>query len=353
MDDRHANQALDQVKQRFSLVDLDHPVNALLFSLALDRQKTHSDSTPFEAGMQVCIPNTSELMRLRSKVSLLPLDGLTKRIKLPSLPGIVLQLQEALEQGASSDQLADLIQTDPKLTTAIISLVNSPLYGQPSEVISLSRAITLMGTREVSSLAFGARLLAMFEDAAPEGLPLDVFWKHSIATAVFAHDLAVHCGRSDPDRYMVAGLLHDLGRVMMFSHYPEQGMVAMALQQEKSMPLHVAEARIFDVDHTLVGSLFFAEWNLPKDIVHAALCHHDPDKCKGKDVAEIVYMANQLATALGIGCNFIYAMAPGEDLWERLNIEETELRELINAADKRLWAMFCSLFPDSTDCKAY
>lgn len=339
------------VDKRFRAVSLKHPVNAMLYKLAIEREKLCSGDQDFAAGMYVPIPDAARLMEMKSKMSLLPMDTIKERMKLPAVPGIVFRLQKALVEEAPTKQLAEIIRHDPKLTAAIMGLVNSPLYAQPYEVETLSRAITVIGTKEISSLALGTRLLAMFEDTPPEGMSLTAFWKHSIACAIFANDIAVILGRPEPDKYLVAGLLHDLGHVMLFSCYPEMAKVALALQQEKGMPLNDAERLVFDVDHCMVGGLFFSEWDLPIGVVKSALHHHDPSRCIGKEVPEVVYVANQIATALGLDFQGTYTMDPGEELWEHLNIGESELQSLIEDVDKRLWALLCFIFPTSKGCR--
>ncbi len=339
------------VDKRFKAVSLKHPINAMLYNLAMKREESCSEDQDFAADMHTPIPDAVQLMEMQSKVSLLPLDTIKDRMKLPTVPGIVFRLQKALEEGAPSKELAEIVRHDLKLTTAIMSLVNSPIYPHPYEVETLGRAITIMGTKEISSLALGARLLAMFDDTPPEGMPLQAFWKHSIACAIFANDIAVLLGKPDPDKFLVAGLLHDLGHVMLFSCYPDLAKVALALQQEKSMPLHDAELAVFDVDHCMVGGLFFSEWNLPMGIVKAALYHHNPSRCVGNEVSEIVYAANQIVTALGLDFQGTYTMDPGEEVWERLNIGEAELHTLVENVDKRLWALLCSIFPSSKGCQ--
>ncbi len=337
--------AKDVVDKRFRSVSLNNHVNAMLYALALDLEGKSNGISSYKDEMHRSIPNLDECMKMRRKVSLIPLESIKERLKLPSVPGIVLRLHHALESGAASEQLAEIIQYDPKLTTAIMSLVNSPIFALTTKIETLSRAITVLGTKEISSLALGTRLMVMFDDCIPEGLPIQTFWKHSIACGVLAHDIAKFGSRPDPERYFVAGLLHDLGRVMLFSQYPDLAKLALALQRFEGIPLHKGELNLFDVDHTMVGGLFFGEWGLPKSIVHSALYHHDPTKCLGKDVPEIIYVANQISSALGMGCNYIYSMDSGDEIWMSLGINEDELCSLVFGVEDKLWATFNSLFP--------
>lgn len=345
-----SSQQLEIVEKRFQGASLSHPITAMLHALALRREEQRPLSWDFTADMHAPIPDVAQYMEIKRKTSLLPLDTIKDRIKLPAIPGAVIQLQQALEEGTSSEGLARIISADPKLATAVLSLVNSSLYSLPMKVETLSRAITIIGTRQISSLALGTRLLAMFDDADPGDLPVMTFWKHSIACAVISHDIAVACGRDEPERFLVAGLLHDLGRVMLFSRYPEVAKVALSLHHEKGLSLHKAETWLFDVDHCLIGGLFFGEWGLPSGIVQSALFHHDPDKCRNKEIPEVVYVANQIATALGMGCNRTYSHEPGQALWDNLGLDGDGLFSLMKGVDERLKALFCSLFPNSDLC---
>lgn len=337
-----------KVEERFRKANLNDPVTSLLFGLALEKEQARmDDEADFIGDIHAPMPDAAQYMKMKGKISLLPLDTIKERIKLPSVPGAIFQLEQAISDGASSERLASIIRADPKLAAVIMSLVNSPLYAQKFKIETLSRAITLIGTREVSSLALGVRVASMFEDSNPQGLPLEPFWKHSIACAVLAHEIAVLCGKADPEKYLVAGLLHDMGRVMLFSRYPDVAKVALALHHKKGDPLHELELWLFDVDHCMIGGLFFGEWGLPKGVVHSALYHHDPEMCAGKEVPEVVYAANQIATALGVGCNRTYALEPGRAIWGGLNLDEAALRAMILNVDKKLWGMFRSMFQPS------
>ncbi|MGE4503979.1 MAG: HDOD domain-containing protein [Desulfovibrionaceae bacterium] len=342
----------ERVSERFRCADLNHPVTAMLYELALAKEHEQSSLYEFGAGIRRMEFPDSAAFERQGKESLLPLETIRDRIKLPTVPGTVFRLMEALERQASSEDLADIIRPDPKLTTAVLSLVNSPMYALPFQVETLSRAITVIGTREISALALGTRIMAMFEDTTPEHFPMDAFWKHSIACAALANDIALMCGKPEPERYLVAGLLHDMGRVMLCTHAPERCAAALALSQKRTMGLHEAELSLFDVDHAMIGAIFFKEWGLPRSIVQSCLHHHNPAVCLGKELPEVIFVANQIASALGLGCNPYYSMDdPGEAIWISIGLDKKELAALLDSVEDRLWALFCSLFPQSGECR--
>lgn len=338
------------VDKRFKLASTMNPINAMLYNLAMRSAGEYSEAEHFAVNMQPVVSDSEQFAAMRNKVDLLPLDAIKEKIKLPSAPGVILELQKALDAGASSRRIAQIIQYDLKFTSAILSLVNSPLYALPFKVQTLERAITVIGTREISSLGLGVRILSMFEDSASEDLPLNIFWKHSVACAVLAHDIARLCAREKPERYLVAGLMHDMGRLLFFTNYPELCKACLYLQQKEEIPLLKTELEVFNVEHTMLGGILFGDWKMPKNIIHSALYHHDPQNCLGKDIPEVVYVANQIATALGICCNRFYNLEPAEDIWKKLGIEEDELNSMVDNLNDRLWAIYCSLFPYSDEC---
>lgn len=336
-----------KVAKRFRKVSLDNPINALLHEMALRIEKERAGGPDFSENMNFSLPDPGQYLEMKRKMTLLPLETVEQRVKLPALPGTVIQLQDALEKKVSSTKLAHIIGPDIKMTTAIMSLINSPMYGLPSKVETLSRALTILGANEISSLALGARILAMFEDSTPEGIPVSIFMRHSIACAELAHGIAGLCGEKEREKFFVAGLLHDLGRVILFSNFPDMAKVTLALHQLEDVGLNDAEMQTFGVAHGMVGGVFFGKWGLPQSVINAALFHHSPGDCIGKKTAEVVYVANQVANALGFGCDSTYTLEPGDAVWEALDITDEALFGLLVGVDERLCNLFASIFPES------
>ena len=336
----------DQVKERFSKVPLDVPMNKALYDLALARHEEAAQGHDFSAHASMELPDSDEFLEMKLKRPLGPIETIEERIQLPSLPTVLLQLQAELEsQNNSTTRLAEIICMDIRLSTALLSLVNSALYSFPNKVETVERAITLMGTGEVSALAFSTRLLSMFEDTTPKVLPLETYLRHSMACATVAHQLAEACNKPEPSKYFVAGLVHDIGRPILFSAHPDMAKILFALQMQKGMPLDEGEEMVFDINHAMLGGLFLAKWGLPQSIVNAALLHHDPTACHGKETAEIVFVANQVTTALGFGCNYFYTGRPGQYIWDNLGITPDSLGNMLTGIDEKLEILFAAVFP--------
>ncbi|MGE4551743.1 MAG: HDOD domain-containing protein [Desulfovibrionaceae bacterium] len=271
-----------------------------------------------------------------------PLQMAVRRIKLPTLPRVWFELRRAMEQPVcDSEHIARIVSVDPKLTAIILSLVNSPFFGLSAKVDTISRAVTVLGTKPLSGLALGSMLVAMFQDVAPEVLDVNAFWRHCMCVAVLGRNLAVRAGRSDPERYFVAGLLHDLGRIALFSAEPELSKMAIALQQQDNLDLAEAERKVFDFDHAMLGALLLKEWRLPGSLVVTAMHHHSAEGCVNHEVAEVVHVANCIAVTLGYGaCEETRAPRMGLECWRRLGVPPEALEEIVADMDAQVEGLF-------------
>ena len=271
-----------------------------------------------------------------------PLEMAVQKIKLPTLPKVWLDLRRAMnEPVCDSEHIARIVSVDPKLTVIILSLVNSPFFGLPSKVDTISRAVTVLGTKQISGLALGSLLVAMFQDVAPEVLDIKAFWRHCVCVAVLSRKLAMMAGRRDPERYFVAGLLHDLGRIALFSAEPDLAKMAIVLQQQENIDLSEAERKVFDFDHTMIGALLLKQWNMPGSLVVASMYHHSTEGCANHEVGEVVHVANCIAVALGYGaCEETRAPRMGLECWNRLGVAPEEIDNIVADMDEQVESVF-------------
>ena len=334
-----------EIAGRFAGVSPEAPLAAALRDLALRREILRPAARHRGERESPAAAGPETLAELRKDFSLLPLDTVEHKVRLPSLPAVVIQLQQAIDRGAAAGEIAALLGLDPKLAAAVLSLVNSPLYGLSSRIESLSRAVAYLGDREISALGLGLRLLTMFEDAAPSRFPLREFWEHSIATASLAYEISLMRDGKDPEKCFAAGLLHDLGRVILATAHPDLARAAWTVHRDRGMDLRQAELLAFDVDHCMLGSLFFGKWKLPRSVVNSALYHHSAEYCLGKEVEASVYAANFLANCLGIGCNIRCSLNPRDPVWQSLAFTPEELAALVGGLESRLDLLFETLFP--------
>jgi putative nucleotidyltransferase with HDIG domain len=235
---------------------------------------------------------------------------LTRIAQLRPLPQAVMALQAVLQdEGASVADCAARIRQDPALTARLLRLANSAFYGVPGRVAGIDDAVQLIGLRSLRLLAMTAAVTLQFQ--APPGAArwLDAFWRHTLAVAHLAQGLAERRGLP-VERAYVAGLLHDIGRLVLRSAGPE--------------------AESWGADHAAVGAAVARHWHLPEAVAAAIAAHHMPPGGGGAPtLIDVVHVADTLAHGLGFGYDE-REQPPAIDAasWQRLQGDTLELDAL-------------------------
>lgn len=182
------------------------------------------------------------------------LDDLLAEIRqLPSLPAIVNRLIESLDNEALGvDELAQGIAMDQALAARALRVANSPFYGVQHEVATIHDAILVLGFRAVSSLVMAASVTRYFTPQADSNFDLTRFWHHCIATALAGRGLAKATGLK-PESGFTAGLLHDIGRLLLVTTRPRHYALVVACQSERDCLMHEAERQMLGFDHAQAG----------------------------------------------------------------------------------------------------
>jgi HD-like signal output (HDOD) protein len=220
--------------------------------------------------------------------------------KLPTLPATYQKLVDALRQPNSSiDDVSRIIATDPSMTARLLKLVNSAYFGLQKPVADVGRAATLLGLDRIMALVLGQGIFSDCEPPKLKGFSLEALWQHSLATATAAHRIAVaeQMDRDQVAAAFLAGMLHDIGKLVLAMGLPEQygrvlelvGEGAHNLQQIEMLELHAA--------HTDVGAYLVGLWGLPNTIAEAIAYHEDPAQSSDAKfgLPGIVHAADRLA----------------------------------------------------------
>jgi len=252
--------------------------------------------------------------------------------ELSSFPDIYFRIKEVLEDdSASANQIANVVSTDMSLAAKLIKLVNSPLYGFPQTIDSISRAVALVGAKELSTLALGISAINYFKDIPPELVDMKTFWRHSITCGIFAKILAGTQSGLSQERFFIAGLLHDVGRLIMFKKLPYASTEAMLFARENSIPLVEAERSVLDFCHTDISEPLLASWQFPEGLSNMINYHHNPMEFPNPLEPAIINVADNLANTVEIAQGGMYVL-PGidEEAWELLGIDSKPfLRESV------------------------
>ena len=220
-----------------------------------------------------------------------------------SPPDVWIRLNEVVNDPSSSaEDIAEVVMHDPALTARVLQIVNSPLYPFKSHIDTVTMAISIMGTRELFSLATAVTTVNVFSGLGKTLLGIDTFWKHSLATAIMARRLARESCVLHPERLYVAGLLHDVGSLVMFRAYPDESNKAILAAQGDESALIRHERESVGFDHAALGAELMKSWRLPEALVSAIHWNQDP-VAAGNNVfdASVIHLANAAATQQHFG----------------------------------------------------
>jgi putative nucleotidyltransferase with HDIG domain len=200
----------------------------------------------------------------------------------PGLPATYARITELLHDPETSIQaVGKVIAEDLGMTVKILQLVNSAFYGIPRRVAGPEEAVVLLGLDTIRALVLTIGLFSGFEESGiPKPLVEDIY-RHSLRTGTLAKAIATHenMDTNQVEEAFMAGLLHDLGKLIMVHNMPNHYAELLQATLNKNLPIHDAEMRIFGATHEQIGAYLIGLWGLPDSIVEAVAFHHCPGQC--------------------------------------------------------------------------
>ncbi len=278
------------------------------------------------------------------------LESIVQRLEdLPTLPSVVYELSRVINDPMSSTSDVEAIMAkDQSLSATVLKLVNSAYYAIPGGVTSLSRAIAYLGFDTVNQLVLAASIIRALDAKSVKGhFDLPSFWKHAIGVAVVSETIAKHIHHPVPSDLFTCGLVHDMGKVAIYTIDPEMLMNVVAAAAEENLTFIEGEIKLGTPRHTFVGHALAQKWNLPLTVQNAIKYHHSPDLADRSSLTsdmnrdiDIVLLANLLTHALKFG-NSGHNRIPGapKEVLGRLAIDpeaglKTLLQELKRALER-------------------
>ena len=219
--------------------------------------------------------------------------------ELPSLPVVVLELLSSMDQDDTDVHvLAQKIELDQGLAAKTLRIANSSFYGMQSKVTSIPQAVSVLGFHSIRTVVTACALTGSFAPVSG-GFDFQAFWRHSLATAIAARLLAPHL-RVNPETAFTAGLLHDLGTLVLVTRFPAEHALVRSYRQAHDCQMADAELAVIGIDHAQVGSALAAYWKFPEAIQQAVADHHAIDRLEAGGLPLAVHLANAVALALDL-----------------------------------------------------
>jgi putative nucleotidyltransferase with HDIG domain len=261
-------------------------------------------------------------------------QALGKLQDLPALPVVVIELVASFERpDVGVGELAAKVAHDQALAAKTLRLANSSFYGLQSKVRTISQAISVLGFDSVRALVTAAGVIGSFPATQAAGFDVAGFWRHAIGTALCARALARHA-RCNAEFAFVAGLLHDLGRLVLVTRFPEQYAQVVAQRALADGTLLEAERSVLGIDHAQVGRLLAGHWKFPELICRAIANHHAPMAQDHGDIPGVVHVANVIAHGLDLGGDDNELVPPlAQGAWDSLRLDAAALAAVFTAVE--------------------
>ena len=255
-----------------------------------------------------------------------------------TLPDLYVRLDEAIDAPNSSfAAIGKIIREDTGFTARLLRIANSSLYNFPAKIETVERAMSIIGTKQLRELALATTVMRMFDGLGNPFVSMETFWKHSLCTAAAARVIAIARRENNIERFFVLGLLHDIGRLVMFNRIPTECAAALEEAERNERLLYEVEKESIGFHHGAIGQMLLTTWKLPKAQVEAVGHHHAPDRAVHYPLeTAVTHVADWIANAMHLGTSGERFAPPlNPRAWERLEIAETSLPSIVEHTEKQ------------------
>jgi HD-like signal output (HDOD) protein len=340
--------ASELVHKRFCHADMDHPAIRELIRLCI--LQTVSKKINYSSQLAHASFHKEKITEVQKKkcVNINPLDFIDGDTKLSTLPDIYNQLIDAISKpSCSTYDIENVISKDTNFTARLLKIVNSALYGYPSRIDTLSRAVNIIGTRQLCTLALGVNVITIFNKIPSNIINMEMFWKHSILCGICARILAGYKNIQNTERLFIAGLLHDIGRLVYYNYLPKESVCIAVKAKNENKLLYLAEHEVFGMDHSKIGGRLLIKWQMPLSLEDMVRNHHKPQKSKNQIESSILHLADIMANAMDMGTSGEKFIPPlNKEAWIRLGMSPNVLSLTMEQAGAQLTDVFKILYGD-------
>jgi putative nucleotidyltransferase with HDIG domain len=252
---------------------------------------------------------------------------------LPTVPAVLKKLSAIIEKPRITLlEISSFISNDPALTTKVLKMVNSAIYGFPGRIASVSHATMLLGLNVIKGLLLGVSVFELMQKA------MNGLYEHSLGCAIASRVIAQKKGLKEPEEVSVAGLLHDIGKVILMLEFQKEYEAAMNNAEVKKIAIFEAEKIQFNATHANVGSWLAEKWCFPRNLIEVIEFHHRPHLAKNAPLeTAIVHMADVLVRARGFGFageNLVPEVHPAA--FELLQLSAADIRDVLKVLEDNM-----------------
>lgn len=329
--------AEDVLRHRFRQNDLEFPVTRQLHRICVERLARR-----IGRGLKLQNPAPDaadeeqvDLQVLGDRHHTRPEDVLgSGDMSLAAMPSILGELVDVINNPRSSAlEIARVVEKDTSLAAKLLRIVNSPFYGFPARIDTISRAVTIIGSRQLTTLAVGVVAISHFKGIPSDLIDMRAFWIHSLMAGYAARLLASTTNTPNSERFFVAGLLHDIGRLIFYKLRPEGSAECLGAAKLLHEANHRMERKIFGFDHGVMGGVVFKSWNFPVVLENAVRYHHNPMRSPSFREAAMVHFADILAWAMDDSHLDLVIPPLNPTVWESLGLPAVSLPAMVEQLD--------------------
>lgn len=268
---------------------------------------------------------------------MIPRELVAESSKLISLPEVAMRVARVADDPLSSaEDIGRIVSQDPGLTAKILKIANSPFYAVASTVETISHAIVVLGEQQVRDLSIGVSASKEMSALNNDLVPMDIFWSHSIYCGVVAQLLAKSSAVPRTESMFIAGLLHDIGQLLMFNKLPELSREALQLSMDgpDNFAMDEVERSVFGFDHAMVGGELARAWQLPKMLGACMEFHHRPEAAPDfRAEVALIHIANSVAVLAELGSSDEIDAPPiHSEAWEEAGLSKEIIPGVIELA---------------------
>ncbi|MBM4351777.1 MAG: HDOD domain-containing protein [Deltaproteobacteria bacterium] len=266
-------------------------------------------------------------------MALHPHDLLKGYVEVSSLPMVYYKIDEAINRpNGSMADIGRIVSEDPGLTVRLLRMVNSAFYSFPSKIETITQALIVIGTKQLRDFVLATSIVNLFQGIPKDLVSMESFWHHSIACGLAAKTIAKYRRETNIEQFLIAGMVHDIGRLIMYKKIGDQSRSALIRCKTSGIPLFLAEQEVIGFDHAQMGRILLQTWNLPSSLEEAVAFHHHPLGASRYPVeTAVVHIADIMVNGFRWGTSGERTVPPLKaEAWERIGLPVSVLPSILN-----------------------